>query len=212
MSIATFATLVPIGMTATSSPSSASAPNDSIPPSETITTNTVGETFSKDGDWALYPGTRDVVETKPGGDLAASEEPGIGAQPQAVSDVITAGDCDYRQVNDKPHLSRNRTDASIHGWWIDENGKCPDKANVDITLQAYWCDNVFGCQWRTVDTGSSDVRARNAGGKRANARQTCATFETISWRGDVDVDLIGVNDPSGYTRSDISDINCAPPK
>jgi len=78
------------------------------------------------------------------------------------------------------------------------SGTCPSKAKVDIYLQAYGCDPI-SCGWVTVASGSGDYYAGGGSGKRANARKACATTATVGWRGYVDVDLIGVSDPSGYT-------------
>jgi len=74
---------------------------------------------------------------------------------------------------------------------------------VDIYLQAYGCDPI-SCGWVTVASGSGDYYAGGGSGKRANARKACATTATVGWRGYVDVDLIGVSDPSGYATDPAS--------
>lgn len=125
----------------------------------------------------------------------------------AQSGVITAGWCRYRQAIDDPHLSGG--EASIHGSWIQAGGICPALANVDTYLQAYWCDS-WGCRWITVDFDSRDIRSGGGRGKRGNARKACATSRYTGWRGVVDVDLIGVNDPAGFTYSASKNLYCAP--
>lgn len=127
--------------------------------------------------------------------------------PMAESGIITAGDCEYKQANDYPHVTDNQ--ASVHGWWIDWNNKCPDKAHVKVSLQAYWCDSS-GCRFITVASGSGDYYEGGGSGKRATAKQPCATNSEISWRGYTDVDIPWVVDPSGVTYSEIRDLYCTP--
>ena len=133
--------------------------------------------------------------------------PGGEAIPLTESGNITAGSCTYRQAIDDPHLSSG--DASVHGWWLRISGTCPDKANVDVYLQGYWCD-IYGCRWITVGSGSGDYYAGGGSGQRATARRTCSGTSTVGWRGFVDVDLIVVSDPSGYTYSTIQNLACTP--
>lgn len=134
--------------------------------------------------------------------------PGSAAAPMGESGNITAGSCTYRQAIDNPHLSGG--DTSIHGWWRTIAGTCPSLANVDVFLQAFWCD-PFGCRWITVAAGSGDFRPGGGSGRRATARLACATNNLVGWRGFVDVDLIGVADPSGVTISTILNLACSPP-
>jgi hypothetical protein len=128
----------------------------------------------------------------------------------AESGNITAGSCTYRQAVDDPHISSTapRT-ASVHGWWLRISGTCPSKANVDVYLQGWWCD-IYGCRWITVGSDSLDVYSGGGSGRRATARRTCSATTTVGWRGFVDVDLIGVSDPSGYTYSTITNLTCRP--
>jgi hypothetical protein len=135
--------------------------------------------------------------------------PGTSVTPQAESGVITAGTCRYRQAIDDPH-GPTSGDASVHGWWLFVSGPCPSKATVTAYLQAYWCD-IFGCSWITVDSSKADVYAGGGSGKRATARQPCASNATVGWRGYVDVDLDNWHDPSGYTYSSIKNLACSPP-
>lgn len=128
--------------------------------------------------------------------------------PMAESGDITAGGCTYRQAVDNPHVTSG--DASVHGWWLRRAGTCPSRANVDIHLQAFGC-GPFVCQWITVASGSKDVLPGGGAGRRANARLDCASTSTVGWRGLVDVDLIGVNDPPGFTESTIRNLACSPP-
>lgn len=129
--------------------------------------------------------------------------------PVGYSDPIQAGSCWYQQGVDNAHFSSTGWAISTHGWWVKYGGTCPSKANVDIYLQAVWCD-AWGCRWRTVDTGSADVYAGGGSGKRATAREECGGSKTVGWRSFVDVDLIGQTDPSGYTYSTARDLSCYP--
>ncbi|MBD8608736.1 hypothetical protein IFT73_17920 [Aeromicrobium sp. CFBP 8757] len=83
------------------------------------------------------------------------------------------------------------------------------KANVDVQLQAVWCSGG-SCNWRTVDTKSDNVYAGGGSGNRAAVRENCAGSTTVGWRLRVDVDLIGVADPSGWTNSAGKDLACYP--
>lgn len=88
-------------------------------------------------------------------------------------------------------------------------GTCPSKNTVTAGLQAYWCD--FTCYWVTVATGSGDSYQGPGSGKWANARRRCASSSRpIGWRGWTDVDLIGINDPSGVTYSNYANFYCTP--
>lgn len=148
---------------------------------------------SASGHFAPYPG---------GG--------GGGVSLMAESPDITAGSCTYRQAIDDPHISSTAPlAASVHGWWLRISGTCPSQANVDVYLQGYWCDQ-YGCRWITVASGSADVYAGGGAGRRATARRTCSNANTVGWRGFVDVDLIGVSDPPGYTYSAIRNLSCSP--
>lgn len=120
---------------------------------------------------------------------------------------ISAGECRYDQRVDRAH--RSGTDVSTHGWWVNLGGTCPAMANVDTYLQAYWCGS-YGCRWVTVSSDSRDVRAGGGRGNRGNARMSCSTDRTTGWRSFVDVDLLGVNDPPGFTYSDPQNLSCTP--
>jgi hypothetical protein len=136
--------------------------------------------------------------------------PGDLVAPMAQSGNITAGSCTYKQAIDDPHISSTAPRAaSVHGWWLKVSGTCPSKANVDTYLQGYWCD-IYGCRWITVASGSADVYAGGGSGNRVTARKTCSSTKTVGWRGFVDVDLIGVSDPAGYTYSTIQNLACSP--
>lgn len=158
-------------------------PNDSLPSSEPSQP-------SASGYFAPYPG----------GDVTAMAESGD----------ITARSCTYRQAIDDPHISSTaRRAASVHGWWRKISGTCPSRANVDTYLQGYWCDQL-GCRWITVASASADVYAGGGSGNRVTARKTSSSTKRVGWRAFVDVDLIGVSDPPGYTYSPPVNLACSP--
>lgn len=132
--------------------------------------------------------------------------------PMAVSGVISAGGCGYRQANDDPHYSSTAGDVSIHGWWLYASGSCPSKATVTAGLQAYHCDAISGCYWITIVYGpGSSVYSGGGSSNWNNARHTCsAQGALVGWRGFTDVDLPGINDPSGVTYSTIQNLACTP--
>lgn len=132
--------------------------------------------------------------------------------PQALyeSEWISAGNCTYKQRGDDPHWSDGKTTISVHGWWIKKPGtSCPKYANVDTYLQAKWC-NTFGCSFTTIAEDHRDVRAGGGSGRRGNARNGCSGSDLIAYRGAVDIDLIGQDDPPGLSYSDSYDFNCYP--
>lgn len=131
--------------------------------------------------------------------------------PMAESNLIEVGTCVYRQAIDDPHISTSTGPlaASVHGYWRKIAGTCP-MANVDTTLEAWWCD-WYGCRWIAVASASGDIYAGGGGGRRVTARRTCSSSsQTIGWRGFVDVDLIGRDDPAGYTYSPPVNLACVP--
>lgn len=150
-------------------------------------------------------GPPDTAARPKGGSWAALPEGFVTIT--ATSGVISAGGCSYRQVNDDPHYSS--PDASIHAWWNYEGGSCPSQANVDAGLQALWC-STYSCSWKTVATNSGDVYAGGGRGKRVTARRACTASSTVGWRGYTDVDLPGINDPSGVTYSNAVNLPCRP--
>ncbi len=90
-----------------------------------------------------------VSQTMPAGGHWAPYQRGLVASTS--SGPITAGPCTYTQDNDNLHFSSTPPAAvSIHGFWRKRAGTCP-KANVTITLEAYYC--AVWCGWSEVETG-----------------------------------------------------------
>jgi hypothetical protein len=141
-------------------------------------------------------------------DFRLAPYPGGDVRIMVDSSIITAGSCQYRQTIDDPHVTNNQ--AGVHGAWKRVAGTCPSKANVDAYLEAYGCSTLAGCMWVIVGSGSGDYYAGGGSGKRATAKADCNGTGTVGFRGFVDVDLIGVNDPSGYTYGNYANLACTP--
>jgi len=134
-----------------------------------------------------------------------------GVTAMAESGDITAGNCTYRQAVDNAHPSSNpRGYASVHGWWKKRAGTCPSTADVDVYLQAAFCDTEGNCGWRTIASGNKDVKPGGGANNRANARNRCADDRTVGYRDTSTLILNGVSDPDGYTYSPGRDIACYP--
>ena len=97
---------------------------------------------------------------------------------------------------DYPHLSKNKRDVSIHGWWKvkPDSQNCPEYAHVEVWLQVNWCDIFGNCMWVTLDNNTKRVRAGGGSDRRTNARHECASKDWIGYRNVVDVDLEDVPD------------------
>jgi len=192
------------------------------PPPESDTTVPARVVAASD-DWAvqesLAPGPQ-VLPT--GGQWSATPPPETTKTlvPSALSSSvtppvtnITAGNCNYEQVSDRPHPSGNT--ASVHAWWTTKDtSTCPSQAVATAYLQASYCDS-WGCYWVTVAVGPGvAVYPGGGAGKRDNARVTCANSTLVAYRGGADIDLIGQNDPGGITWGPVAEganaLACAP--
>ena len=51
-------------------------------------------------------------------------------------------------------------EVSVHGWWKDRSGgACPEYADVEVWLQAHWCDIFFACRWITLANAEKRIWA-----------------------------------------------------
>ena len=163
----------------------------SIAQIERMVNEGIGQSDDCPGSWAQFPGAEaDVPETQ------------VGAEPQAL-----AGSCPYSTEGDYPHLSGS--DVSAHGWWETSNyALCPTYADVEVWLQGYWCD-PWGCLWITVGHDERRIQPRNISGQRTTARAACVPSDTVGYRSIIDVDLVGVSDPSDQEYR-YNNLNCSP--
>ena len=131
---------------------------------------------------------------------------GLESDVDDLQDTV-GGSCTYQTRGDNPHRSGN--DVSVHGWWkiSPASGQCPTHADVEVWLQGWWCNEWYGCWWRTIDSDEKRVRPGGGSGRRTNIRELCATFETTGYRNVVD--LVGVGDP-GDKEYVIANVNCRP--
>ena len=131
--------------------------------------------------------------------------------------IQTAGNCTFGSWGDNIHLSTGGSgnDVSVHGWWTDRSPpNCPPTADVEVWLQGLWCFNPpFNCGFVTLPSGAAhneeEHTAGGGAGHRTNARHPCASNTNISFRALIDVDLVGVGDPSGYEIKE-GDVLCYP--
>jgi len=120
---------------------------------------------------------------------------------------VTAGDCQFEGRGDYPHVTNG--EASVHGYWVKLGGTCPWTAKVTVDLQAYACNSLY-CFWVTQATQSGTYHTGPGTGYWATPHKACASTKTVGWRGQIDVDLTSVNDPSGYQYSAERDLSCSP--
>lgn len=129
--------------------------------------------------------------------------------PEAeISALWTSGKCHYGGRADYPHVTKG--EASVHGYWVVDSGKCPLTAKVEVTLQAYGCASGVGCGWINQNSASGTFGPGSGTGNWATPHKACLTIGKIGWRGRVDVDLSGQVDPLGYDYSAEKDLKCTP--
>lgn len=170
------------------------APTDAQPPDSNVS----------DSGTALIP-TADAAVAL---DDPATAHPAVapaGANPPDSTGVSPADYyCEFLTRYDQVHYSSTAGDVSVHGWW--DNVDCPagTKAKVTTYLQEYYSDG----SWRTKNTGAKTVYAGGGSANRSNARRTCSGSATVSWRGEVDVDLINISDSNNIGRTPTYNLHC----
>ena len=108
------------------------------------------------------------------------------------------------------HITLNQ--ASVHGYWIKEPGNvsCPPTAIVTVDLQAWACAAIYGCTWITQETDSGEFTAGGGSGNWGTPHKDCVTHKEVGWRGQADVNLVGIPDPLGYSHGAAHDWSCSP--
>ena len=122
-----------------------------------------------------------------------------------------------RTRSDDIHHSGSQ--LSVHGWWetVSSTG-CPSKADVNVQLQGLMCQSYWGievCWWETIQPdGEDDANLWPGGGsgKRVTGRSDCASNIGTGFRSVVDVDLVGIWDPSQKLESAGEELQCRPPE
>ena len=180
---------------------------------------------ARGGEAEIYESREDVpTDVLEGDPHSASASPddlpsavSRSQMPMAGSLTSTAGDCTYRTRSDDIHFSGSQ--LSVHGWWetVSSTG-CPSKADVNVQLQGLMCQS-FGrievCWWETIEPhGEEEANLWPGGGrgKRVTGRSDCASNTGTGFRSVVDVDLVGIWDPSQKLRSAGEEFQCRPPE
>lgn len=119
---------------------------------------------------------------------------------------VTAADyyCEFLTRYDNVHHPKGSNYVSGHGWWYNVDCPAGTRAKVTTWIQEYYSDG----SWRTKDTGDKTVYSGGGSGNRSNARRTCDRYVTVSWRSEVDVDLIGISDSNNIGRSATQNLAC----
>ena len=183
------------------------------------------EVKARGGEAEIYESREDVpTDVLEGDPHSASASPddlpsavSRSQMPMAGSLTSTAGDCTYRTRSDDIHYSGSQ--LSVHGWWetVSSTG-CPSKADVNVQLQGLMCQSYVGfevCWWETVQPdGEEDANLWPGGGrgKRVTGRSDCASNTGTGFRSVVDVDLVGIWDPSQKLVSAGEEFQCRPPE
>lgn len=201
--MASCATIAAVASPATAAPTSESARSESIH----------GQLPS--GSILMNSPEYDLIASSPGFHFAAANAGGPEANAASfrrhamtLAPATVASTCNYSGKADYPHVSSG--EASVHGYWIKNSGRCPSTATVTVDLQARACSDVFGCVWITQSTASGTFTPGPGTGKWATPHKKCANSSTGGWRGRVDVDLTDWSDPSGYDYSVAVDLACSP--
>ncbi|MEU8887065.1 hypothetical protein [Streptomyces sp. NPDC048442] len=127
---------------------------------------------------------------------AWADQPTPAASQQAPDVFFTGGDAVH-------YSSTPPATISAHGWWIDKNSGGA-KAKVTVELQIQKSDGG----WRTVATGSKNIKQGGGSARRANARKTCVGAKKTKWRSRVDVDIIGSFDSPDKLITPAKTFNC----
>lgn len=135
---------------------------------------------------------------------AGSESPDSNGSVSGSAVVPADYYCVFITRYDEVHHPAGTDYVSGHGWW--DNVDCPagTKAKVTTWIQEYYSDG----SWRTKDTGDKTVYSGGGSANRSNARRTCQGSATVSWRSEVDVDLVGISDSNNIGRSPTVNLPC----
>lgn len=140
---------------------------------------------------------------------AANQSPSAASSSDTDSDsgtVHAAGVVAFQSMVDDPHHSKDVPGTvSVHGWWKRGNAKPGTKALVEVSLQA-----KRNGTWVTVARQRVTVADGGGRGRRAVAAAKCRSSKQTWFRGQVDVDLIGVWDDRSRPFSRDVSLACSP--
>lgn len=164
-----------------------------------------GEIFEQDENVGFYT---TIPSSEADAGLESTEDTRMSGSGELAQNFAR---CTFETGADNPH--RSDGDVSAHGWWnetSEEDRTCPEYADVEVRLQAWWCDIFFNCWWVTQAIEESRVREGGGRGRRTTARQSCTRDgREVSWLNVVDVDLVGTWDRPFRAYKEI-DIECYP--
>lgn len=172
--------------------------------SSPVSASTVGAAV-KGGSPAPFPGA--ASESGESSMLSSADGPITAEQYEQMigEQVAQLSGCVFETKGDNVHKSGG--DASGHGWWISYGG-CGNSAVVTVQLQEYYCGGTV-CWWQNFGTkGKATVASGGGAGNRATGRATCATSTLTGWRSEVDVDIVGISDPSDKLHTNPQNITC----
>lgn len=159
-------------------------------------------------------------EAPPGADNLPLGAPPIGipapdTDTNGSPDSATLQDevthCHYLSRVDRPHISANQRDVSVHGWWHYYSGNCK-KATVQLWLYHYRCvPDTNQCHWAfTAYDRVKEMPKKAPLYARANARYPCESFaRKVGFKAVVDVDIDDLSDPPDRA-SIVEDVYCVP--
>lgn len=102
-------------------------------------------------------------------------------------------------------------EASVHGYWIIDGGKCPSTATFTVDLQALLCSGLYGCVWITQTSATGkDVKPGSGTGRWATPHKACRNSNSVAWRGAVDTDLTNFADPLVKDYGPAKNLACSP--
>ncbi|MFC9486423.1 hypothetical protein ACFTZM_10145 [Streptomyces hydrogenans] len=142
-------------------------------PSATAAEAVPGIPPSGTSDSAVYLDEAGQVVNMPRSEAAVSRGDGFRCTPDSGRDL--------------PHVSKNKVDASGHGWW--DKGDCSsNRAKVFNCLYEYFTDHTWR---RQACSPTKELRPGGGSSDRTVARRKCHTFVATAWRNHVEVDVIG---------------------
>lgn len=155
------------------------------------------------------PEVSERVEADEGSTSEAPAEDSNAVDPRAWS--IIPGVCEFSQQLDRPHISSSggARAVQVHGNWA--NIDCDSNvAEVTVNLQR---QNSLGIYTQVGRSGySASMASAPLGdmprGQRLTARYECSGTAERTYRGWIDVDVIGIADPPNTTTTEGYTYSC----
>ncbi|MFC5825891.1 hypothetical protein [Nonomuraea insulae] len=183
---------------ATDDPTASSEPTTG--PTDTDPNDTgLTDVDAADPDPDADPLGNSLIETDlvpdPGTETSEDSE---DSESPPVEKAESVGMCDFTTAAEYIQFSPSAREVSGKGWWLQ--GTCTSATRAVVTMQLQQRDT--GGRWENVGTpGKAEVRPGGGRGDRVTGRATCTSSTKTTWRGVVDVDLIGERDDPGKLRT-----------